>query len=190
MNKKRVAAAIIAFPATIVTGWIVHEGFTPEPIIPVKGDRPTIGHGMTYYPDGTPVTMSDPPITRKQARDYAEEFLENTYGKCVRDSLGNTLISPVEFEVAVNFAGQYGCAAWRSGKFVQALKVGNYLQYCQAFLGYKYMTSDKKLGAGWEPYVTKGKTRYRYDCSTPGNKVCSGVWKRSKERYDMCIADQ
>ncbi|MFX9004232.1 lysozyme, partial [Acinetobacter baumannii] len=38
----------------------VKEGYTPKPIIPVKGDRPTIGNGTTFYPDGRAVTMNDP----------------------------------------------------------------------------------------------------------------------------------
>ena len=30
----------------------VKEGYTPKPVIPVKGDVPTIGHGTTVYPNG------------------------------------------------------------------------------------------------------------------------------------------
>ena len=34
------------------------EGFTSRPIIPVKGDVPTIGPGITVYPDGRRVRMT------------------------------------------------------------------------------------------------------------------------------------
>ncbi|HCA4902245.1 TPA: lysozyme, partial [Acinetobacter baumannii] len=46
------------------------EGYTAKPTIPVKGDRPTIGNGTTFYPDGRAVKMTDPAITRKQAFEY------------------------------------------------------------------------------------------------------------------------
>ena len=26
-----------------------------------------------------------------------------------------------------------------------------------------------------------------YDCSTPGNKRCAGVWTRQLERYETCM---
>jgi hypothetical protein len=29
-----------------------------------------------------------------------------------------------------------------------------------------------------------------YDCSTPGNKICSDVWNRSKDRYAACMGAQ
>lgn len=37
----------------------------------------TIGYGLTFYPDGKPVTRNDPPITK----DQAEQFLLTAVGK-------------------------------------------------------------------------------------------------------------
>jgi lysozyme len=45
------------------------EGCVLHPYLDQVG-IPTIGIGMTHYPDGTPVTMQDPPITQDQANDY------------------------------------------------------------------------------------------------------------------------
>jgi lysozyme len=42
------------------------EGFRASPY-QNPGDRPTIGYGTTYYDDGTPVTLQDPPLTQPQA---------------------------------------------------------------------------------------------------------------------------
>ncbi|MGF4503859.1 hypothetical protein ACQF7B_28700, partial [Klebsiella pneumoniae] len=43
------------------------EGFTPKPIIPVKGDVPTIGNGTTVYCNGKKVTLNDPAISKEKA---------------------------------------------------------------------------------------------------------------------------
>ena len=52
------------------------EGFSSKPIIPVKGDVPTIGPGITVYPDGTRVKITDPPITPKQGLEYLKAHMD------------------------------------------------------------------------------------------------------------------
>ena len=113
MSGQRIPAKLLGIGAAIVTAWIAAEGFSSAPIIPVQGDVPTIGHGATHYEDGTRVTMADAPITRERARQLATNLLEAQYGTCVRDSLGDTPMHAAEFAQAVDFAGQYGCGAWR-----------------------------------------------------------------------------
>ena len=46
----------------------IFEGLYLSPYLCPAG-VPSIGYGATYYPDGTRVTLSDPPITRERA-DY------------------------------------------------------------------------------------------------------------------------
>lgn len=169
-DTKRLPARTMKIGAAIIAAWIAFEGFTPAPVIPTKGDVPTIGHGSTHYEDGTRVTMHDKPITRVRAAELATNLLEQTYGKCVRDSLGETPVHPVEFAQAVDFAGQYGCATWRKSSMLRLTKQGNYTAACGAYLRYKF-------AAG-------------YDCSTPGNTRCMGVWTRQQKRNAACMGVQ
>lgn len=173
--------------AIAMAAWIAYEGFSPTPYVPVKGDRPTIGHGSTYYEDGQAVTLDDPPITRKQAYDLAYGELNNTYFACVKASLGSTLVNQTEIDVATDFSGQYGCGAWRGSSMLSYLKSGEYAKSCAAYANYRFMTSATPI-RGWQPYKVNGKIRWRFDCSTPGNKVCRGVWLRQKDRIDKCEA--
>ncbi|CAN7467392.1 lysozyme [Variovorax sp. LjRoot175] len=166
----RVPVMTLKVTAAIVAGWIAYEGFSAGPIIPTKGDVPTIGHGSTHYESGARVTMADPPITRQRAHELAVNLLEQTYAKCVRDSLGDTPIHPVEFAQAVDFAGQFGCYRWKQSSMASETKAGNYAQACDAYLLYRF-------AAG-------------FDCSTPGNKRCGGVWTRQLERHQKCEAVQ
>lgn len=186
--KGRVPAQLLGVSVAIVSAWIAAEGFTAAPVIPVRGDVPTIGHGSTQYEDGTPVTMADPPITRTRARELAVNLLEQRYGQCVRDSLGDTLMHPVEFEQAVDFAGQYGCGAWRASSMLRDYQAGRYVQACEDYLAFRFMTSAQPL-EGFTAYRwdARGRpTRWRYDCSTPGNRVCRGVWTRQLGRNAKC----
>jgi GH24 family phage-related lysozyme (muramidase) len=192
MNAGRVSAAGLGIGATILASWIAAEGFSSAPIIPVRGDVPTIGHGATHYEDGTRVTLADPPITRERARGLAINLLEQQYGACVRDSLGDTPVHAAEFAQAVDFAGQYGCGAWRGSSMLARTRVGDYAGACNAYLAYRFMTSPQPL-QGYAAYQwgADGRpTRWRYDCSTPGNKICRGVWTRQQARQTACMEAQ
>ena len=169
MNE-RVPVKSLGLTAAIAAVWIAAEGFSAAPIIPTKGDVPTIGHGSTHYEDGRRVTMADPPITRTRAAELAINLLNDTYVECVKRSLGDALLFPKEFEIAVDFAGQYGCSRWSGSSIRKSYAAGEYVRACSGYLLYKY-------SAG-------------YDCSTPGNKVCGGVWTRQLKRNFECMEMQ
>lgn len=166
----RAPANTMKVTVAIVAAWIAYEGFTASPVIPTKDDVPTIGHGSTQYESGQPVKMTDPPITRQRARELAVNLLEDKYARCVRNSLGDTLVHPVEWEQAVDFAGQYGCYRWEQSSMRRETQAGNYAQACDAYLLYRF-------AAG-------------YDCSTlvngQPNKRCWGVWDRQLKRHAAC----
>ncbi|CAB5719253.1 Phage-related lysozyme (muraminidase) [Delftia tsuruhatensis] len=192
MSTGRVPAAGLGIGAAILAAWMAAEGFSANPIIPVRGDVPTIGHGATRYEDGTRVSLADPPITRERARDLAANLLEQQYGTCVRDSLGDAPVYPAEFAQAVDFAGQYGCEAWRGSSMLARTRAGDHAGACQAYLAYRFMTSSQAL-QGYSAYrwdAAGRPVRWRFDCSAPGNKVCRGVWTRQQARHAACMQVQ
>ncbi|TDI11436.1 lysozyme, partial [Acinetobacter baumannii] len=56
-NKTKYAVGLLAASAAFFMGVKVDEGYTSKPVIPVKGDRPTQGHGSTFKLDGSPLKM-------------------------------------------------------------------------------------------------------------------------------------
>ncbi|RUT37769.1 glycoside hydrolase family protein [Acinetobacter baumannii] len=144
------------------------EGYTPKPVIPVKGDRPTIGNGTTFYPDGRTVKMTDPAITRKQAFEYLK-FTMNKDAKAFNKTLLNIPISQTEYDLYLDFTYQYGIGAWSSSSMLKNLKVGKYKAACDSLLKYKYVA--------------------KRDCSIRKNG-CYGVWTRQLERHAKCIGAQ
>lgn len=169
----RVAAAALTLSAAGFAAWIASEGFTPQPVIPTKGDVPTIGHGSTKYEDGTPVKLTDPPITRKRAAELAHNLHQQDERRFIA-SLPGVALTQGEFDLYMDFTGQYGIGNWRGSSMRRNLLAGNYRAACNALLRYRY-------AAG-------------YDCSTlvngKPNKRCWGSWERQLARHAQCMAEQ
>ena len=169
MAKQRIAVAALTLSVGGFLTWIASEGFTPTPVIPTKGDVPTIGHGSTRYEDGRPVKLTDPPITRKRAAELARN-LHSEEEQRFKASLPGVKLTQGEYDLYVDFTGQYGIGNWRASSMRRYLLAGEYRKACDALLRYRY-------AAG-------------FDCSTPGNRRCPGVWTRQQERHAKCIAEQ
>lgn len=146
----------------------VKEGFTPKPVIPVKGDVPTIGNGTTVYPNGVKVKMTDPAITRKQAFEYLKAHIDKDAQRFNKTIL-NVPISQTEYDVYMDFTYQYGTGAWPKSAMLKNLKAGKYKQACDSLLKYKYVA--------------------KRDCSIRKNG-CYGVWTRQVERHSKCMGAQ
>ena len=166
--RQRVAVGLLTMSLAGFGAWQAHEGLTTNAIIPTKGDVPTIGHGSTRYEDGTPVRMGDT-ITPQRAEVLARN-LNNQAEKQFAASLPGVKLHQDEFDLYMDFVGQYGIGTWRAGSPRRDLLAGNYAQACHDLLKYRY-------AAG-------------FDCSTPGNKRCWGVWARQLERHAKCMAAQ
>lgn len=163
LDSRRTTIAALSVSAAAFVALIAHEGWTDRAVIPVKGDVPTVGPGLTKRPDGSPVQMGDTikpveGITRSLA--HIQES-ETALKRCV-----TAPVSQVEYDILVDFAYQYGEAATCKSGMVRAINAGDYAASCEAYLRYRFVAG--------------------YDCSTPGNRRCPGVWTRSKGRRDKC----
>ncbi len=168
-NKTKISVILLAASAAFFTLVKHDEGFTAKPEVPVKGDRPTQGHGATFKPDGTAVKMSDPAISR----ETADKWLRNDVSKrevAFKKSLQGVKLSQAEYDLYLDFSYQYGIPTFSKSSMLRYLKAGNYKAACTSLLKYKYVAG--------------------YDCSTPGNKRCAGVWTRQLSRYHKCMGAQ
>lgn len=185
----RTAASALTLSAVMFVGLITHEGWFEKATVPVKGDVPTVGPGLTKRPDGTPVQMGD---TIKPV-----EGIQRSYAHIAKDEAGLKAcvtgeLNQVEYDVLMDFTYQYGLQATCRSGMVKNINAGQYKAACESYRDYRFMT-DSRPHAGWEPFRfdASGKpTRWRFDCSTPGNKVCMGVWTRQKSRMDKCLEAQ
>ena len=166
--RQRIAVGLLSLSAAGFATWQASEGFTPIAVIPTKGDVPTIGHGSTRYEDGSPVRKGDT-ITPARAEILARN-LNSQAEKQFAASLPGVKLHQAEFDLYMDFVGQYGIGTWRKGSPRKSLLAGNYAQACRDLLKYKF-------AAG-------------FDCSTPDNKRCAGVWTRQLERHAKCLSAQ
>lgn len=183
MSKVRIAIGALALSTAAIAGWFASEGDGPikviggvehhVPYIPVKGDVPTIGHGSTRYEDGTPVKLTDPPIPRSRAQELAIN-LHSVEERRFKASLPGVELTQGEYDLYVDFVGQYGIGNWRVSGMRRHLLAGEYTQACHALLNWKKVNG--------------------YDCSTlvdgKPNRVCWGVWDRQMTRHAKCMKEQ
>lgn len=170
--RARIAVAALTISAAGFAAWQAHEGYTDRAVIPTKGDVPTIGHGSTRYEDGSKVKMGDR-ITRDRAKVLARNLMREDE-RAFAQSLPGVKLTQGEYDVYLDFVGQYGMGNWRASSMRRELIAGRYVPACNALLRYRF-------AAG-------------YDCSTTingqPNKRCWGVWTRQQQRHKQCMGAQ
>ena len=163
---KRLPAAALSLSAAALVGLLAHEGYSERAIVPIAGDRPTVGFGSTFREDGSAVQMGDT-ITPPKA-------VARTYAHIARDERGikgcvTAPLTQVEYDVMVDFAYQYGVQTLCASSMVRHANAGRYAESCKSYLLYKRAAGR--------------------DCSIRANG-CYGVWVRSQERYQRCMGAQ
>jgi len=168
------AIATLALSAVAFVGILTREDYTDRAIIPTQGDRPTKGFGSTVGEDGKPVKMGDrtTPVAAARLAISHIEGDEAQIKQCVRVPLHQA-----EYDAYVDLAYNIGafnfCTGGRAGGtsgIVRRLNAGDYVGACNAIL-------DWKFAAG-------------FDCSTPGNKRCAGVWTDRQRVHKQCMEAQ
>lgn len=166
MKHPRTTIGALSLSAAALVGLLAHEGYSDRAIIPVAGDRPTVGFGSTFRDDGSPVRMGDtitPP--KAVARSYAHIAKDEAgIKRCVTAPL-----TQGEYDTMVDFAYQYGVPTLCKSSMVREANAGNYRAACDAYLLYKRVAGR--------------------DCSIRANG-CYGVWTRSQDRQRRCLEAQ
>ena len=187
----RMLVAGLSLSAAAFIGLTVHESYTSKAVVPTQGDRPTVGFGSTFHENGTPVKPGDTTtpvraLIKARAHIGKEETL-------FRASLPGVALHQGEYDVYMDFIYQYGSATWQRSDMRRLLLGGSYRRACDALLDYRKLTSSRREGPGWVVNRTDSAgrpTQWVFDCSTPGNRVCMGVWTRQQERHQQCLALQ
>lgn len=165
MSKPRMVIAALSLSAAAFVGIMISEDYTDRAVIPTKNDRPTVGFGSTFRDDGTPVQMGDTITPPKAVARSFNHIVASETGlkRCVTGAM-----TQGEYDVLVDFAYQYGVAATCRSSMVRHTNAGRYAEACEAYLLYRFSGG--------------------FDCSTPGNRICAGVWTRNVERRAKCLA--
>ena len=100
------------------------EGFSSKPYLCPAG-KPTIGYGSTFYEDGKPVTMQDPPITEERAKDIVYTVLYKNF----EGPVNNYITVPVtqsQYDALVDFAYNVGVGNLKTSTLLRKLNAKDY----------------------------------------------------------------
>jgi lysozyme len=89
------------------------EGFRSKPYLCPAG-FPTIGYGTVYKPDGTKVTLQDPPVTEEQAEEWLRRELLNNYMLGVLKASPILVKHPNVLAAMADFAYNLGVPRYRA----------------------------------------------------------------------------
>lgn len=165
MNQ-RILVASLSLSAAALVGIVVSEGYTDRAVIPTEGDVPTVGFGSTVHEDGRRVQMGDR-VTPVNALKKAQAHISKEEAR-FRTSLPGVYLTQGEYDVYMDWLYQYGSGAWDKSSMRRELLAGNHRAACDALLRYRFVAG--------------------FDCSTPGNRRCMGVWTRQQARHKACTA--
>lgn len=167
-SKNRLAVAALTLSAAGFFGIVQHEGYTDRAVIPIPGDRPTMGFGSTFKEDGSPVRASDTTTPQRAIRMSLAHIGKDELNlkRCVTGPL-----SQAEYDILVDFAYWRGSGGACRSDVVRSINTGNYRASCEA-----YLNLDSRRAAG-------------KDCKDPLNR-CRGVWLRAQDRYKRCMEAQ
>lgn len=107
-----------------------YEGMRLSPYLCPAG-VPTIGFGTTIYPDGTPVTLSDPHITKAKALEYLTTELDKYELKV--DELTNGRATEYELAAMTSLAYNIGLAAFEGSSVLRLYNQGKLREASAAF---------------------------------------------------------
>lgn len=166
--KQRLAVAVLSLSASGFFGIALHESYTDKAVIPVPGDRPTVGFGSTFKEDGSPVKITDTTTPQRAIRMSLAHIGKDEVQlkRCVTGPLYQA-----EYDILVDFAYWRGTGGACRSEVVKAINRGDYAASCEA-----YLNLDSRRATG-------------KDCKDPLNR-CRGVWLRAQDRYKRCMEAQ
>ena len=122
----RIQVAALSLSAAALVGLVVHEGYSDTPIIPVKGDKPTIGFGTT---EGVkPGDKTTPPQALVRALQDITKY-EGALKQCVRVPLHQ-----YEYDAYISLAYNIGPTAFCGSTLVRKLNAQDYAGACAEIL--------------------------------------------------------
>lgn len=174
-TNNRSLLAVLVLSAAGLVGIAVDEGYTAKAVPdPVKGTAvPTIGFGTT---GGVKMGDTTTPVKALVRKLSDVQSFEGALKHCVQVPLHQ-----YEYDAYINLAYNIGagkagvadgfCESKRGGPsvLVQRLNAQDYTGACNAILMWKMVGT--------------------VNCSTPGNKVCAGLWARRQRLRQQCLGE-
>jgi len=117
-----------------------YEGFSSKPYLcPAK--VATIGYGCTVYPDGTPVKLSDKPITKEKAKGLLLDYVMNQ----IMPNIQDLELTDNQKTAVISLVYNIGWTAFKKSKCYKAIKDGD---MCTAYTEWDWVKGGGKVLLG------------------------------------------
>ncbi|WP_457970653.1 lysozyme [Acinetobacter calcoaceticus] len=164
-NKTKYLVGGLSASVLFFASLIGYEGYSSKPYLD-SGKVATIGIGSTKYENGTPVKMTDKPITKDRAIEISKAHISKDE-IAFRKSLPGVKLTQTEYDVFLDFVYNFGQSNWNQSSMRKELMKGNHIAACNSLLKWKYVA--------------------KRDCSIRKNG-CYGVWVRQLDRHQKCLS--
>lgn len=150
---KRTSIGALVLSAAAIAGIAGFEGYSSKPITPVPGDKLTIGHGTTQYPDGRPVKPGDT-VTPQRAMELLR-YDASKFGKAVARCAPVPMYQ-YEYDAFVTTTYNIGESAFCKSTMAKRLNAGDYFGACKAILMW-----DKQGGKVLRGLTNRRQSEYK-----------------------------
>ena len=123
----RILVASLTLSASALVGLAVHEGYSGEAYIPVKGDRPTLGFGDAQ--GVKPGDKTDPVRALIRLNQQANVFQQQ-----MRQCIGDVPMYQHEWDSIISWSFNVGANAACESTLVKKLQAFDYAGACQELL--------------------------------------------------------
>ncbi len=153
MSKARIVLASLSLSAAAFVGLWQYEGWCDPACIPVKGDVPTLGPGLTKREDGSPVQLGDRITPQAGARRSLAHIQqdESAVKRCVTVPLHQA-----EYDAYLSLAYNIGPGAFCGSTLVKKLNAEDYAGACAEILRW-----DKFKGKPLKGLTIRRQGEYR-----------------------------
>lgn len=170
-NDRRTSIGALVLSVAAIAGIAGFEGYRGDAYVPVPGDKVTVGHGTTQYPNGGPIRLGD-----KVTPQRAMELLQHDVSRFGRAVLKCTPVPMHQYEYDAFVSLAYNIGIGKSG-------VAN--GFCYSKRG-GLSTIAKRLNAFDYAGACKGILAW----DKFKGKPLRGLTNRRQAEYKMCMGEK
>ena len=173
----RTTIAALVVSAAGFVGYISSEGWAPEAMIPVPGDRPTKGFGSTFNEDGSPVKLGETITPVRAARLALSQVAEGEAR--LRKCFGPTVkLYQHEWDAYNRLGGNIGAGAVCNSSIPAKLQAEQYEEACRTI---------GQFVCGPATQATRAKPGERCYSAKKPLRVLRGLEVRRNEEMTLCL---
>lgn len=113
------------------------EGVRLKPYLCPAG-KPTIGIGCTFYEDGTPVRLTDPPITLERSKKMLRHILVHHFLPGVLRMSPSLILHQNRLCAVLSFVWNFGLGAYQSSTLRRKINQGDWMGAANQFRRWVY----------------------------------------------------